>query len=96
MNHPTLLEVRNLSVAFESDDGRSLRAVDDISFTVGRGECLGIVGESGSGKSVAAMSLVRLLPRPAGRILSGEVMFEGEDVSFRQVDILNGIRGKIR
>ena len=93
MNHPPLLDVRNLTVAFESDDGRLLRAVDDISFTVQRGECLGIVGESGCGKSVAAMSLVRLLPRPAGKVLSGKVLFEGEDVMLMQPRQLHELRG---
>ncbi len=93
MNHPPLLDVRNLTVAFESDDGRLLRAVDDISFTVQRGECLGIVGESGCGKSVAAMSLVRLLPRPAGKVLSGKVLFEGEDVMLMPPRQLHELRG---
>lgn len=93
MNHPSLLDVRHLSVAFEDDEGRMLRAVDDISFSVARGECLGIVGESGCGKSVAAMSLVRLLPRPAGHIPAGQVLFEGEDVLKMQPAQLHELRG---
>ncbi len=93
MNPPPLLEVRNLSVAFESDDGLLLRAVDDVSFSVRRGECVGIVGESGCGKSVTAMSLVRLLPKPAGHILSGEVLFEGEDVLSMSPHRLHELRG---
>lgn len=89
-----LLEVRHLTTAFETERGL-LHAVDDVSFTVPRGACVGIVGESGCGKSVTAMSLMRLLPKPSGRILSGEVLFEGEDVlrmSSRKLQELRGGR----
>lgn len=90
-NNP-LLDVRHLSVGFERE-GRLLRAVDDISFTVPRGKCVGIVGESGCGKSVTAMSMVRLLPQPAGRILGGQVLFNGKDVVQMPPNKLRELRG---
>lgn len=90
---PNLLEVNNLSVAFETERGLSL-AVDDISFVVPRGSCVGIVGESGCGKSVTAMSLVRLLPQPTGKILPGSrIMFDGEDVVNMSQRRLRELRG---
>lgn len=87
-----LLEVRNLSAAFETGDAL-LTAVDDISFDVPRGRCVGIVGESGCGKSVAAMSIMRLLPRPSGRITGGRVLFDGEDVLTMNRRRLRELRG---
>ncbi|NIP96219.1 MAG: ATP-binding cassette domain-containing protein, partial [Akkermansiaceae bacterium] len=75
----TVLEVRELVSAFDTERGL-LRAVDKVSFSVARGRTLGIVGESGCGKSVTALSLIQLLPQPAGRILAGEVVFKGEDL----------------
>lgn len=87
-----LLEVRNLTTAFQTENGL-VRAVDDVSFDVPRGKCVGIVGESGCGKSVTAMSLVRLLPQPAGKILRGRVMFDGEDVLKMSDDRLRELRG---
>lgn len=92
LDNSPLLDVRHLSVAFESG-GRELRAVDDISFIVPRGKCVGIVGESGCGKSVTAMSMVRLLPRPAGRILGGQVLFNGKDVLQMPPNKLRELRG---
>lgn len=87
-----LLEVRNLTTAFQTENGL-VRAVDDVSFDVPRGKCVGIVGESGCGKSVTAMSLVRLLPQPAGKILRGRVMFDGEDVLKMSYSRLRDLRG---
>ena len=92
MSMENLLEVRNLSVAFETERGFST-AVDDISFTIPRGSCVGIVGESGCGKSVTAMSLVRLLPRPTGHITGGQIMFNGEDVVTMPHQRLRELRG---
>ncbi len=87
-----LIDVRNLAVAFETDAGL-LRAVDGVSFSVARGRTVGLVGESGCGKSVSALSLIRLLPRPAGRIVGGEVWFEGADlVRVEDAELLK-IRG---
>lgn len=87
-----LLEVRNLTTTFDTEVG-TVRAIDDVSFDVPRGKCVGIVGESGCGKSVTAMSLVRLLPQPAGKILRGRVMFDGEDVLKMSYDRLRDLRG---
>ena len=92
MSKLNLLEVHHLSTAFESESGW-VRAVDDVSFCVPRGQCVGIVGESGCGKSVTAMSLVRLLPRPHARILEGRVLFDGEDILKMKPRRLNDIRG---
>jgi oligopeptide transport system ATP-binding protein len=88
-----LLEVKNLRTYFESDDG-IVRAVDDISFQLQRGETLGIVGESGSGKSVTNLSIIRLVPNPPGKIVSGEVLFNGSDLLLLSTDAIRKIRGR--
>jgi len=92
MSINNLLEVNNLSVAFETEHGLST-AVDDISFVIPRGSCVVIVGESGCGKSVTAMSLVRLLPQPVGRITGGEILFDGDDVVKMPHSRLHELRG---
>lgn len=74
-----ILEVDKLITSFETDRGL-LRAVDQVSFVVPEGKTVGIVGESGCGKSVTAMSIVRLLPQPSGKILGGHVYFKGRDI----------------
>jgi peptide/nickel transport system ATP-binding protein len=74
-----LLDVRNLQVDFVPRDGPPLRAVDGVSFTLARGEALGVVGESGCGKTTAMLALLRLLP-PAGRVAGGQVLFDGVDL----------------
>jgi oligopeptide/dipeptide ABC transporter ATP-binding protein len=79
MQNHALLEVRDLRTHFASERG-DVRAVDGVDFTLGRGRTLGIVGESGCGKSVTALSIMGLVPQPPGRIASGEVLFEGEDL----------------
>src|SRR5687767_5265586 len=68
-----LLEVKNLRTYFDTEDG-IVKAVDNVSFQLKRGETLGIVGESGSGKSVTNLSIIRLVPNPPGKIVSGEVI----------------------
>jgi oligopeptide transport system ATP-binding protein len=88
-----LLSVRNLRTYFETEDG-TVKAVDGISFDLRRGETLGIVGESGSGKSVTALSLIRLVPQPPGRIVSGEVIFNGRDILALPQDEVRKLRGK--
>jgi peptide/nickel transport system ATP-binding protein len=75
-----LLEVKNLVTEFKTDDG-IVKAVNDISFTLHRGETIGIVGESGSGKSVTSLSVMRLIPNPPGRIASGQILFHQKDGS---------------
>ncbi len=74
-----LLEVKNLRTYFYTDDGVS-KAVDDVSFSLDRGETLGLVGESGCGKSVSALSIMRLIPDPPGKIVGGEIFFEGKNL----------------
>lgn len=92
MSKLPLLEVRHLTVAFDSEIGW-LNAVDDISFSIQRGECVGLVGESGCGKSAAALSLVRLLPHPHAKVISGEVLFDGRDVLQLSKSKLHQLRG---
>ncbi|MBX5436542.1 MAG: ABC transporter ATP-binding protein [Alicyclobacillaceae bacterium] len=77
MSH--LLEVKNLKVQFKLD-GRTVKAVDGVSFHVDAGEIVAIVGESGSGKSVTQYSILQLIPAPPGEIVEGEVLFEGTDL----------------
>lgn len=88
----TLLEVNNLVTEFDTDEGL-VRAVDDITFTVREGETLGIVGESGCGKSVTALSIMRLLPQPMGRITSGQVLLKGRDLTQLSIPEMEKIRG---
>jgi oligopeptide transport system ATP-binding protein len=90
---PPLLSVRDLRTWFDEDD-LTARAVDGVSFDLNRGETLGIVGESGSGKSVTNLSIMRLVPSPPGRIVSGEVVFGGKDLLKIPVEEVRHIRGK--
>jgi oligopeptide transport system ATP-binding protein len=87
-----LLEVRDLRVEFATDDG-VVHAVNGISFHVDEGETLAVVGESGSGKSVAMLSVMRLIPEPPGRIVSGEVLFEGVDLRHLDRESMRRLRG---
>jgi peptide/nickel transport system ATP-binding protein len=87
-----ILEVDNLITSFETDRGM-LRAVDHVSFNVPAGKTVGIVGESGCGKSVTAMSIVRLLPQPAGKILGGHIHFHGRDLVRASDAEIRKIRG---
>ncbi|MBM3525875.1 MAG: ABC transporter ATP-binding protein, partial [Alphaproteobacteria bacterium] len=88
-----LLEVEDLAVHFGADAG-VVRAVDGIGLRLDRGETLGIVGESGSGKSVSALALLRLVPTPPGRIVSGRVMFDGVDLLALPIERMRAIRGR--
>ncbi|NCA13752.1 MAG: ATP-binding cassette domain-containing protein, partial [Proteobacteria bacterium] len=74
-----LLEVRGLQTHFATSDGL-VRAVDGVDLEIRPGQVLGVVGESGCGKSVTALSIMRLLAAPAGRIAGGQVLFEGRDL----------------
>ncbi|MCL6522327.1 MAG: ABC transporter ATP-binding protein [Firmicutes bacterium] len=87
-----LLEVRDLKTYFRTEDGVA-RAVDGVSFALGRGETLGIVGESGSGKSVTSLSIMRLIPDPPGRIAGGQILFEGRDLLGLSEQEMRKIRG---
>ncbi|RIK39835.1 MAG: peptide ABC transporter ATP-binding protein [Chloroflexi bacterium] len=87
-----LLEVKNLRTQFFTQDG-VVRAVDDVSFDIMPGETLGIVGESGCGKSITAMSIMRLIPSPPGKIVSGTINFQGEDILTMSDEEIRSIRG---
>ncbi|MFN2531291.1 MAG: ABC transporter ATP-binding protein [Pyrinomonadaceae bacterium] len=88
-----LLEVRDLRTYFETEDG-IVKAVDGISFDLQRGETLGIVGESGSGKSVTNLAVIRLIPDPPGKIVSGEIIFNGQDLLLLSAEQVRRIRGR--
>jgi len=89
---PPLLQVRDLRTYFYTDDG-VVKAVDGVSWDVEEGETLGLVGESGCGKSVSALSILRLIPNPPGRIVGGEVIFEGEDLLKVDEEEIRHVRG---
>jgi len=88
----TLLEVKNLKTRFYTQDG-VVHAVNGVSFYLNEGETLGIVGESGCGKSVSVLSLMRLVPQPPGKIVGGEVWFEGRDLLKISEDEIRQVRG---
>ena len=93
MNDQAVLQVSHLATAFDTEAGR-IQAVDDVSFEVNRGKTLGIVGESGCGKSVTALSIMRLLPRPAGKILDGRILYQGKDIVRMTPEAMRGLRGR--
>ena len=88
----TLLSIRNLIVEFSTDD-EIVRAVDNISLDIPAGKTVGLVGESGSGKSITAFSIMQLIPKPAGKILSGQILFEGNDLTKYSEEEMRKIRG---
>jgi oligopeptide/dipeptide ABC transporter ATP-binding protein len=92
MSEP-LLQVEDLKTYFDTSRGTA-RAVDGVSFTLNRGETLAIVGESGCGKSMTALSLLQLVPEPAGYIAGGRVLFEGRDLLAQTWEQMRAVRGK--
>ena len=92
MSEVKLLEVDKLITSFDTERGM-LRAVDQVSFSIAQGKTVGIVGESGCGKSVTAMSIVRLLPQPSGKILGGQIRFKGEDLIHASDKRMRQVRG---
>ncbi len=92
-NNATILSVKDLKTYFQTEDG-IVKAVDGISFELEKGETLGIVGESGSGKSVTNLSVMRLIPEPPGKIVGGEIVFDGIDVRALPIEDVRKIRGK--
>lgn len=92
MTEVKLLEVDKLITSFDTERGM-LRAVDQVSFSIPQGKTVGIVGESGCGKSVTAMSIVRLLPQPSGKVLGGEIRFKGEDLLHASDKRMRQVRG---
>jgi peptide/nickel transport system ATP-binding protein len=87
-----ILDVRDLQTYFFTDRGVA-RAVDHVSFQAAEGQTLGIVGESGCGKSVTALSIMRLIPAPPGRIVGGAILFQGQDLLSLSEDAMRTIRG---
>jgi ABC-type dipeptide/oligopeptide/nickel transport system ATPase component len=87
-----VLEVKNLKVEFNTDRGVAT-AVNGVNFDVIKGKTIGIVGESGSGKSVSALSIMRLIPNPPGRISAGEILFKGENLLNIPMEDMRRIRG---
>jgi oligopeptide transport system ATP-binding protein len=89
----TLLSVTDLKTYFQTEDG-VVKAVDGITFELKKGETLGIVGESGSGKSVTNLSVMRLIPEPPGKIVNGDIIFDGLDILKLSIDEIRKIRGR--
>jgi peptide/nickel transport system ATP-binding protein len=87
-----IVEFKNLKTYFYTEDG-VVKAVNDVSFKIREGETVGVVGESGCGKSVTAMSLMRLIPNPPGKIVSGDILFEGKSVLNLSDKEMRAIRG---
>ena len=92
MEQEVVLEVKNLKTYFYNYD-RELRAVDDLSYKVHRGECVAIIGESGSGKTVSALSILRLVSYPPGLVMGGQVLFKGQDLLQMNDEEYRQIRG---
>src|SRR5262245_30655059 len=88
-----LLEVKNLKTYFFTDEG-TVRAVDGVDLHIDKGETLGVVGESGCGKSVTALSIMKLIPQPPGKIVEGEIRYDGQDLVDLPPSRMRKIRGK--
>ena len=87
-----ILEVKGLKTQFQTQDG-VVKAVDDVSFYLMPGETLGVVGESGCGKSMTGLSIMRLIPSPPGKIVAGEILFQGDDILRMSDEQVRSIRG---
>ncbi len=87
-----LVEFKNLKTYFYTEDG-IVKAVNDVSFKIKEGQTVGVVGESGCGKSVTSMSLMRLIPNPPGKIIDGDILFEGKSVLSLSEEEMREIRG---
>src|SRR3954471_19782473 len=88
-----LLEIKDLNIAFETNRG-DVRPVRDVSLSIFPGQTAALVGESGCGKSVTAMSVLRLIPSPPGKVLGGQVLFEGRDLLRLSEREMQHVRGK--
>ncbi|MBW2176081.1 MAG: ABC transporter ATP-binding protein [Deltaproteobacteria bacterium] len=91
-NQDNLLELQDVTTTFFTKQGE-VRAVDGVSFSVGKGEVVGLVGESGCGKSVTSLSIMRLVPQPAGKIVSGRILFKNEDLMEKTAEEMRQLRG---
>jgi peptide/nickel transport system ATP-binding protein len=92
MSQDTLLQVQNLCVEFDTRQGVA-KVLENVSFSLGRGETLGLVGESGCGKSMTALAIMRLIPDPPGRITQGQVYFAGQDLMALAPEQMRAVRG---
>jgi peptide/nickel transport system ATP-binding protein len=90
---PPLLEIRGLRTHFKTDDG-VVQAVDGVDLSIARGETLGVVGESGCGKTVTAMSVLKLIPMPPGKIVAGQILYQGRDLVPLDTAEMDRIRAK--
>src|SRR3954465_3823961 len=88
-----LLQVKDLNVAFDTERGQ-LRPVRDVTFSIYPGQTVALVGESGCGKSVTSLSILRLIPEPPGKVLGGEIWFEGRDWLTLDERQMRSVRGK--
>lgn len=88
-----ILNLENLAVEFKTEQGQ-IRAVDNVGFSLKKGSILGIAGESGCGKSVTALSIIRLLPKPISRIVSGQALYSGQDLFSLPINRMHRIRGR--
>ncbi|SES96002.1 peptide/nickel transport system ATP-binding protein [Natronincola peptidivorans] len=87
-----LLEIKDLTIHYVTDDG-TVRAVENMSLEIGKGETLGLVGETGAGKTTTALGIMQLIPNPPGKIISGEIIYEGENLIGKSPAELRKIRG---
>lgn len=88
----TLLDIRDLNVEYRTQEG-VVHAVEHLNLTLRKGETLGLVGETGAGKTTTALSVMQLVPDPPGKIVSGQIMFKGEDLLAKRLDEIKRIRG---
>lgn len=88
----TLLDIKNLNIHYKTNNG-VVRAVNDMNLVVDRGEVVGLVGETGAGKTTTALGILRLVPNPPGKIISGEILLDGEDVVPKKEAEMRKIRG---
>ena len=88
-----LLEIRGLKTHFSTDDG-IVQAVDGVDITIGRGETVGVVGESGCGKTVTALSVLKLIAMPPGKIVAGQILYQGRDLAPLSTAEMDRIRAK--
>jgi len=93
MSSEKLLEIKNLTVHFESFDA-TVHAVENLNLSLRHGETLGLVGETGAGKTTTVKSVMRILPEPPAKIVSGEILFDGQDLLKLPIKEMRKIRGK--
>lgn len=94
MSNDVLLDVRDLTIGFQAEDGSVEEITDGISFSINQGEIFGLVGESGCGKTVTALSIIKLLPQPITKIISGSIYLNGKDLLSFSSEQIKAVRGK--